>query len=892
MLEYENQIFLDILHEDGLVVAAKGLGLESVFLSLLKVYSDPGNLVIVLGTSSKEEEFYLSQLEAEGVKHLPRVVTNEYSSSDREIVYLEGGVLFMSSRILVVDLLKEKVPIANVTGFMVWRAHSILELCQEAFALRLYRQKNKTGFIKAFSNSAQSFTVGFAQVERVMKTLFVKNLYLWPRFHATVHASLEKLKPLVVELHIEMTPAMLQIQAALLDLMNFTVKEIKRCNPTLDTDDLTVENALSKSFHKVLQMQLDPMWHQLSTKTKQLVADLRTLGHILVSLTKYDCVTFNSQLSALRAMDYVLKNSGWMLLDAAETLFSVAKQRVLGRPREKAEADAPNANPEASPKWAALTEILKEINTDVKSRMQTGSISGSSLDKVLILVEDNRICEQLKQYFTLGGDDMLVQLYNKLSRRRIHQAQFRRTATLSPEKRAETPGECAESREVGTSEVEGKQEEEEDDESAEFQETYVLSQTQVDKDIKMEVVKSEQVDSSDKVEEDQPPMIVIQTFKKYGDPVALSRTLKEIQPRYVVMYDADMASIRRVEVYQSEHPEFQIQVYFLMYVGSVEEQAYLTTLRREKEAFSFLIKQKASMVIEKDQDGLSEDCANLSRDSSKPGEGPNTRKGGAVEQQARSKPSTIIVDMREFGSELPSLIHKRGIEIDPLTLQVGDYILTPEICVERKSVSDLIGSLNSGRLYNQALAMTRHYAKPMLLIEFDQNRPFALQGRYYVSNDIASNDITAKLQLLTLHFPKLRIVWSPSPYASAQLFEELKQGRAEPDGATAAAVGADLEADNLAVSDKYNTAIHDFVSKLPGINSKNIRSVLNKGQSLDHLLSLTQEQLGALVNNSAEATSLFDALHKTHRPSADAAVATRGGRGGKTRGRFFKRRKV
>ena len=30
--------------------------------------------------------------------------------------------------------------------------------------------------------------------------------------------------------------------------------------------------------------------------------------------------------------------------------------------------------------------------------------------------------------------------------------------------------------------------------------------------------------------------------------------------------------------------------------------------------------------------------------------------------------------------------------------QIGDYILSPEMCVERKSVSDLVGSLNSGRL--------------------------------------------------------------------------------------------------------------------------------------------------------------------------------------------------
>jgi len=49
----------------------------------------------------------------------------------------------MSARILVVDLLKNRVPTENVTGVVVCRAHNILESCQEAFAVRLYRQKNK-----------------------------------------------------------------------------------------------------------------------------------------------------------------------------------------------------------------------------------------------------------------------------------------------------------------------------------------------------------------------------------------------------------------------------------------------------------------------------------------------------------------------------------------------------------------------------------------------------------------------------------------------------------------------------------------------------------------------------------------------------------------------------
>ena len=58
----------------------------------------------------------------------------------------------------------------------------------------------------------------------------------------------------------------------------------------------------------------------------------------------------------------------------------------------------------------------------------------------------------------------------------------------------------------------------------------------------------------------------------------------------------------------------------------------------------------------------------------------------------------VIVDMREFRSSLPSLLHASGLLVLPVTLTVGDYILTPDICVERKSIPDLVSSFNSGRL--------------------------------------------------------------------------------------------------------------------------------------------------------------------------------------------------
>ena len=49
----------------------------------------------------------------------------------------------------------------------------------------------QTGFVKAFSDNPVAFTSGFCRVERVMKSLFVRKLYLWPRFQATVVSLLD-----------------------------------------------------------------------------------------------------------------------------------------------------------------------------------------------------------------------------------------------------------------------------------------------------------------------------------------------------------------------------------------------------------------------------------------------------------------------------------------------------------------------------------------------------------------------------------------------------------------------------------------------------------------------------------------------------------------------------
>lgn len=888
LLEYENQIFLDLFHEDGLVITARGLGIDRILQNFLKIYCDPGNLVLVLNTDTAEEEYLIEQMRSEEVTHLPRIITNEVSSNERYDVYTQGGVLFVTSRILVVDFLTDRIPANLITGILVYKAHKIMESCQEAFILRLYRQKNKQGFIKAFTDNPVAFHTGFCHVERVMRNLFVRKLYLWPRFHVSVNSFLERQKPEVVELHITMTPAMLAIQASILDIMNACLRELKRYNPALEVEDLSLEDAIGRTFDKTIRYYLDPLWHQLGAKTKSLVQDLKILRTLLQYLSQYDCVTFLNLLESMRASEKAFgQNSGWLFLDSSTSMFVHARGRVYSVPDSKSAKKSKTTEPndkqdgkrelvlESNPKWEALSEVLKEIETENKN---SDALDGPG--RVLICASDDRTCAQLREYIAVGSEALLMRLYNKTFGKDEKAAEVW-LKTRKDAKKKDFGVSGKNSRAKNTKEGTNKQKK--NLKKTELTLTQMMGKEEdVGKDQEEESISVESSVEEPKYEDLQlnlpsdcyygilkEPLTVIHPLQGCTDPYALTRVLHEVEPRYVVLYDAELSFVRQLEVYRASKQK-TLRVYFLIYGGSTEEQRYLTSLRKEKEAFEKLIREKASMVIPEEREGRDDTNLDLQRDVTV-SDATDTRKAGG--QHRKNAQHNIIVDMREFRSELPSLIHRRGIDIEPVTLEVGDYILTPDICVERKSVSDLIGSLNNGRLYTQCVSMCRYYKRPILLIEFDPNKPFSLTSRSSFHQEISVNDITSKITLLTLHFPRLRILWCPSPYATAELFEELKQNRPQPDAATAMAITADSE--TIPESEKYNPGPQDFLLKLPGVNAKNCRAIMNHVKNIAELTTLSLERLSEILGNSNAAKQLYDFIHTSYTEAVSQGKAKR-----------------
>ena len=82
----------------------------------------------------------------------------------------------------------------------------------------------------------------------------------------------------------------------------------------------------------------------------------------------------------------------------------------------------------------------------------------------------------------------------------------------------------------------------------------------------------------------------------------------------------------------------------------------------------------------------------------------------------------IIVDYREMGTKTPYYLYKNNFNIINGPLEVGDYILTNNHCIERKSIStkDIYQSLNSKHLIEQTIKMGKYYKNIIILLEFEE----------------------------------------------------------------------------------------------------------------------------------------------------------------------------
>ena len=106
----------------------------------------------------------------------------------------------------------------------------------------------------------------------------------------------------------------------------------------------------------------------------------------------------------------------------------------------------------------------------------------------------------------------------------------------------------------------------------------------------------------------------------------------------------------------------------------------------------------------------------------------------------------IVADQRELDSHIARDLSTRdGIETRLETLEVGDYVLSDRVVVERKSVEDFLDTLVGGdrSMFEQVGAAARYYARPVVIIEGE---------RLYEARNVHPNAIRGALASLAVDF--------------------------------------------------------------------------------------------------------------------------------------------
>lgn len=166
------------------------------------------------------------------------------------------------------------------------------------------------------------------------------------------------------------------------------------------------------------------------------------------------------------------------------------------------------------------------------------------------------------------------------------------------------------------------------------------------------------------------------------------------------------------------------------------------------------------------------------------------------------------------------------------------------------------------KVVHQLVPEMKSYVKPTGKYPAKSARPSG------VIDPDSTLSIQSKIVLLTLSFPRVRIIWSSSPYASAQIFNDLKLKNPEPDPRKAIAVGADDDPDAGA---GINAAAEEVLRNLPGINDKNIKYVIRRVKTVRELCDMSLGQVQHILGVEP-GKACWEFMHRGER-RADVTVS-------------------
>jgi Fanconi anemia group M protein len=186
---------------------------------------------------------------------------------------------------------------------------------------------------------------------------------------------------------------------------------------------------------------------------------------------------------------------------------------------------------------------------------------------------------------------------------------------------------------------------------------------------------------------------------------------------------------------------------------------------------------------------------------------------------------SILVDHRETASPVAKTLSQLGATISFAALPTGDYVVSQEVGIERKSSSDFAASIIDGRLFRECMELAERFKSPILILE----------GSPFGTSAIHPNAIRAAIATLIAKIRVSVLQTADAPETAAIVYmiaKKVQEDRQKPVRIRAEKNPTDED------------RVQEFVlAGVPGLNNYRSKSLLAHFGNLERVFTASEDEL-------------------------------------------------
>ena len=313
----------------------------------------------------------------------------------------------------------------------------------------------------------------------------------------------------------------------------------------------------------------------------------------------------------------------------------------------------------------------------------------------------------------------------------------------------------------------------------------------------------------------------------------------------VVFYEPIPSEIRTIQRRGRTGRKRAGRVVILVAKGTPDEGYYWSALKKEKRMRRELeiLRRKLKRRLEKESIVLSSSQKRLTDYV----EGENKTEGNRREEKNLS----ITADVRECRTQVVKELSSRGIDVSLEQLDVGDYIISDRICIERKSSKDFVDSMISGNLFRQLANLKNSFEIPILIVEGKD---------IFTSRNVNPSSIYGCLASIAVDY-KIPILFSKDQKETADLILAIAK-REQREGKKDVPIRGGKKPMTLSERQQY------IVEGLPNVSTVLAKRLLNHFRTIRNIANADEAELFSVEGiGRSIAREIFEVFNKPYEES-------------------------